>query len=258
EDLTVRGLSEQRERLLDLIDRVLAAVVQEACPERKLPEDWDWKSVQSAFQDLFGEPLREPIDHLGEQGAVARVLFTEAERIYLERERRMGVDLVLRVFRWLYMQAIDQAWVDHLQNMEHLRDGIGLRGYGQRDPKNEYKKEGFTLFLNMMANVSSKVVERLFTTEVKGQEQIAELEREAEEKQHAELDRAVARHVGEAPVAPGSVPPVPAAELEAARQAATMPRPTQRDEPKIGRNELCPCGSGKKFKQCHGAVAVED
>jgi len=259
EDLVVRGLSEQRERLLDLIDRVLAAVVEECCPERKMPEDWDWKGVGTAFQELFAEPLAVDIDHLGEQGAVVRALFAEAERIFAERERRMGVDLVLRVFRWLYMQAIDQAWVDHLQNMEHLRDGIGLRGYGQRDPKNEYKKEGFTLFLNMMANVSSKVVERLFSTEVKGQEQIAELEREAEEKQHAELDRAVARHVGDgapAPALPAAAAPAPA-DLDQARRAAQS-KPAKREEPKVGRNDLCPCGSGKKFKQCHGAAAAEE
>jgi len=251
----VRGLSEQRERLLDLIDRVLAAVVEECCPERKLPEDWDWKGINTAFQEMFAAPLTAEVDHLGEQGAVLRALFTEAERIHLERERAMGVDLVLRVFRWLYMQAIDQAWVDHLQNMEHLRDGIGLRGYGQRDPKNEYKKEGFTLFLNMMANVSSKVVERLFSTEVKGQEQIAELEREAEEKQHAELDRAVARHAGEAP--PAEAPAAAPADLDRARQAAQS-KPMRREEPKVGRNDLCPCGSGKKFKQCHGAAAAEE
>ena len=107
----------------------------------------------------------------------------------------------------------------------------------------------------MMANVSSKVVERLFTTEVKGQEQIDELEREAEEKQHAELDRAVARHIGDG--AAGSLPPPAPADLEQARQAAQS-KPTRREEPKVGRNDLCPCGSGKKFKQCHGAAAAEE
>ncbi len=267
EDLVVRGLSEQRERLLDLIDRVLAAVVEECCPERKTPEDWDYKGIATAFQELFGQPLTLTVDQLGEQSDILRALFGEAERLYAERERRMGVDLVLRVFRWLYMQAIDQAWVDHLQNMEHLRDGIGLRGYGQRDPKNEYKKEGFTLFLNMMANVSSKVVERLFSTEVKGQEQIAELEREAEEKQQAELERAVARHAGDAALAPAAPAPAlpastrplsaPPADLDQARLAAQS-KPARREEPKVGRNDLCPCGSGKKFKQCHGAAAAEE
>jgi preprotein translocase subunit SecA len=250
-ELTAAGLSEQRERLLDLLDRVLAAVVEECCPPRKLPEDWDWKGIASAYEDLIGTSLRAKIDQLGEAEVVVRKLYEEAEERYFEREEEIGVDLALRVFRWLYMQAIDQAWVDHLQNMEHLRDGIGLRGYGQRDPKNEYKKEGYTLFVNMMANVSSKVIERFFETQIEKQDQIAAMEREAEERQHAELNQAVARHVGE--------DPVPAAELLAAarKAAASMPRPAKREEPKIGRNDLCPCGSGKKFKQCHGALADE-
>jgi preprotein translocase subunit SecA len=248
----VRGLSEQEERLLDLIDRVVSAVTEESCPQSKLPEDWDWRGLESAFRDIFGAPLNRPIDHLGEAELVVRELYDAAEGIYLAKREEMGVDLVLRVFRHIYTQAIDQAWVDHLQNMEHLRDGIGLRGYGQRDPKNEYKKEGYTLFLNMMANVCNKVLERTFEIEIERPEQIAAMEKEAEERHHADLDQAVARHVGE------SVPPPDAAkELQAAREAAAQ-KVEKRAEPKIGRNDLCPCGSGKKFKQCHGAAALAE
>lgn len=252
-ELVTQGLSEQQERLLDLMDKVVAAITEESCPAGKQPEDWNWKGVHSAFQELFAVPLNREISHLGEASLIVSELYTAAEEIYQSRRRDMGVDLVLRVFRHLYTQAIDQAWVEHLQNMEHLRDGIGLRGYGQRDPKNEYKKEGYNLFLNMMANVSNKVLERLFEIEIERPEQIAEMEREAEARQHAELDQAVARHIGDAPA---SVPP-PAEQLAAAREAATQKVKT-REEPKIGRNDLCPCGSGKKFKQCHGAAALAE
>jgi len=102
----------------------------------------------------------------------------------------------------------------------------------------------------MMANVSSKVLERVFEIEIERPEQIEEMERAAEEKNHADLDRAVARHVGD------SLPPPadPAEALEQARQAAAAQVP-KKEEPKVGRNDLCPCGSGKKFKQCHGAAA---
>jgi len=249
-ELVARGLSEQQERLLDLIDRVVVAVTEESCPSGKLPEDWDWQGIKTAYAELFGVELTADIDHLGEAEQVVRALYGEAEKVYFHRKEAMGVDLVLRVFRHLYTQAIDQAWVDHLQNMEHLRDGIGLRGYGQRDPKNEYKKEGYNLFINMMANVSSKVLERVFEIEIERPEQIEEMERAAEEKNHADLDRAVARHVGD------SLPPPadPAEALEQARQAAAAQVP-KKEEPKVGRNDLCPCGSGKKFKQCHGAAA---
>ncbi|MCH2107815.1 MAG: preprotein translocase subunit SecA [Polyangiaceae bacterium] len=254
-ELCARGLSEQRERLLDLIDKVIASVIEESCPPRKLPEDWNWAGIDDAYEELFGQKLDREIHHLGEVEQVAQEVYGAAEKIYKTREEQMGVDLALRVFRHLYTQAIDQAWVDHLQNMEHLRDGIGLRGYGQRDPKNEYKKEGYNLFLNMMASVSSKTLERFFSVEIQGQEEIAEMERAAEEKHHAELDQAVARHVGDLPEAPE---PSAAAQLAAARQSAAAPVPQRRKEPKVSRNDLCPCGSGKKFKACHGAPANEE
>ncbi|MGC4064556.1 MAG: SEC-C metal-binding domain-containing protein [Polyangiaceae bacterium] len=168
----------------------------------------------------------------------------------------MGVDFALRIFRHLYLQTIDKARVNHLTNMEHLRDGIGLRGYGQRDPKNEYKKEGYNLFLNMMAKVSSSVLSKFFVFQLQRPEQIDQLEAEAAARHHNELDAAVARHPGEE----GEIDP---AELLAQVQAiaegrslpsnppAAKPKPAA---PKISRNDLCPCGSGKKFKKCHGAT----
>ncbi|HSC86984.1 MAG TPA: SEC-C metal-binding domain-containing protein, partial [Polyangiaceae bacterium] len=251
-ELTVQGLSEQRERLLDLMDRVVATVIEESCPANKQPEDWDWQGIRSAFSELFGKEAPRDLDRMGDAGQLVTILYKRAEEVYLARERLMGVDLVLRVFRYLYTQAIDQAWVDHLQNMEHLRDGIGLRGYGQKDPKNEYKKEGFTLFLNMMAAVSSKVLSRLFEVRIENQDEIEALEREAEARQHEELEHAVARHVGE------SLPPA-APDLEAARRSvSSVPQQARREEPKVGRNDLCPCGSGKKFKQCHGAALADE
>jgi preprotein translocase subunit SecA len=252
-ELVVLGLSEQRERLLDLVDRVLAAVVEENCPENKLPEDWDFKAIEEAFRDIFAQPMGESIAHLGEAQRISRVVYEEAEKLLLAREKGMGIDLMLRVFRYLYTQAIDQAWVDHLQNMEHLRDGIGLRGYGQRDPKNEYKKEGYNLFLNMMASVSTKVITRLFEVKVEGEEQIANLEREAEERQREELGHAIAQHVGE----PGSEEP--GGDLEAVRRSVQQQRPEPpKQQPAVTRDELCPCGSGKKFRSCHGALGQED
>jgi len=137
-----------------------------------------------------------------------------------------------------------------------LRDGIGLRGYGQRDPKNEYKKEGYNLFLNMMAKVSGSVLAKLFEVQIHDQEEIAELEHEAEARHQAELDRAVARHPGDA------VPEAAESDLDQLRaQTAAVPapqRPQVRQEPKVGRNDLCPCGSGQKFKKCHGALLEED
>ena len=257
-ELVAAGLTEQRERLLDLIDRVVGAVVEESCPQNKLPEDWDWPSIHDAFAEHFQTKLDNDVDALGDAEMLVRELFQRAEQVYLKKEKELGVDLVLRVFRHIYLETIDEAWVDHLSNMEHLRDGIGLRGYGQRDPKNEYKKEGYNLFLNMMAKVSGSVLAKLFEVQIHDQKEIAELEHEAEARHQAELEAAVARHIGEGPVSATPASPDLDQLREQAAAAAQRPRPTVRQEPKVGRNDICPCGSGLKFKKCHGALLDED
>jgi preprotein translocase subunit SecA len=249
-DMVTRGLSEQRERLLDVMDRVLSAMVEESCPTNRPPEDWDWGEIHKGFVEHFKRPLARSIEELGEAEHVARDVFEYAQELYLEKEKSFGTANVMRFFRHFYLQEIDKEWVDHLTNMEHLRDGIGLRGYGQKDPKNEYKKEGYDMFLNMMANVSSNVLVKLMEFQPQGARAIETLEAEAEERHQAELDATIARHPGDEEVVPGGP------SLYELREQA-QERPAQRAAPKIGRNDPCPCGSGKKFKACHGAV-LED
>jgi preprotein translocase subunit SecA len=246
-ELVPQGLSEQRERVLDLLDRVVGAMVEESCPPGKQAEDWDWKSIHQGFREHFRVDPNKSIDEIGDADMLVRELYKFGEAAYLEKEKELGSDLVLRIFRHIYVEGIDEAWVDHLSNMEHLRDGIGLRGYGQLDPKNEYKKEGYNLFLNMMAKISSSVLIKLFEAQVHRQEEIEAIEAEAEAKHRAELEAAIARHPGDA------ADPLP--------EAAPLPAQARRSAPpapKIGRNDLCPCGSGKKFKKCHGAILEED
>jgi preprotein translocase subunit SecA len=138
--------------------------------------------------------------------------------------------------------------------MEHLRDGIGLRGYGQRDPKNEYKKEGYNLFLNMMAKISSNVLVKFFEAHAQRREELAAQEQEAERRYQEELAQAVAQH----PSATAEDAGAPLNQLrDGAAPEAAARRPVQA-APRIGRNDPCPCGSGKKFKKCHGAILEEE
>ncbi|MGE3668882.1 MAG: preprotein translocase subunit SecA [Polyangiaceae bacterium] len=246
-DLVAVGLSEQRERFLDLIDRVVSAIVEESCPPNRQPEDWDWKSIHQGFNEHFKEELAKDVDDMGEREALVCTIYERAEALYLQREEEIGVENMLRLLRHVYLEEIDRAWVDHLSNMEHLRDGIGLRGYGQRDPKNEYKKEGYNLFVNMMARVSSNVIARVFDAHIQRREQLEAMEKEAEARHQAELEAAVAKHLGE---------PAPEGSDETVTQAPAPP--PQASAPKIGRNDPCPCGSGKKFKKCHGAALEDD
>src|SRR4051812_20013905 len=148
------SLTQQRERLLDLIDAIVSAIVDESCPANKPPEDWDWKGIRTAFTEHF-EGKAEDFEHITDAADLAHALYSQALAILEEREKEMGTELLMRVFRHFYLEDIDKQWVEHLTAMEHLRDGIGLRGYGQRDPKQEYKKEGYDLFVSMMAEVSS-------------------------------------------------------------------------------------------------------
>jgi preprotein translocase subunit SecA len=247
------SLTQQRERLLDLIDQIVSAVVEESCPTNKPPEDWDWKGIRGAFVEHFGKKPEEGYESIHDLSDLAHTLYTQALASMEEREKEMGTELLLRVFRHFYLEDIDKQWVEHLTNMEHLRDGIGLRGYGQRDPKQEYKKEGYDIFVNMMASTTSNVVTKLMKVKIQRETDIERMEREDAARHARQAQQMQVRHGGEtnpgADEAGASVPPPPRPQARVA--------PVKRQEPKISRNDLCPCGSGEKFKKCHGA-ALED
>ncbi|HEX8792479.1 MAG TPA: preprotein translocase subunit SecA [Polyangiaceae bacterium] len=255
------SLTEQRDQLLDLLDSIVGAVVEECCPPKKSPEDWDWKGIKSGFLEHFAAKAPE-VEHLHDPEPIAKVLFEAAEKQMQAKEKEMGTELLLRVFRHFYLEDIDRQWVEHLTNMEHLRDGIGLRGYGQLDPKNEYKKEGYDVFITMMAATSSNVCSKLFKVQVRKENDIERMEREDAEK-HAAQQRAMQmRHGGEVAGADEAEAAAAAGAAQAQRpsrrpQPQIQMQPVRREGPKIGRNDPCPCGSGQKFKKCHGA-ALED
>jgi preprotein translocase subunit SecA len=143
--------------------------------------------------------------------------------------------------RYFFLEEIDQRWIEHLKSMEALREGIGLRGYGQKDPKQEYKKEGFVVFGEMMANISRNVCEKLFHVQVR---------RDGDEAAASALPAAAARRKPRKMVESGG-----GTSAEAAADSDEA-RPQRRAEAKVGRNDPCPCGSGKKYKKCHGAPTV--
>ncbi len=171
-ELVPLALTEQRERALDLIEQVLSAIVTESCPANKPPDDWDWSGIYDAFEDLFGLSPKG-IEEQSDAEQVAKELFLRGASRYEELEQRLGADVALRAFRRIYLEEIDHAWVEHLSSMDHLRDGIGLRGYGQRDPKQEYKKEGYNLFVDMMATVSSQVIKKIMHIQIRHKFEVA-------------------------------------------------------------------------------------
>jgi preprotein translocase subunit SecA len=251
-----QSLTEQRERLLDLVDGILGAIVEETCPTSKPPEDWDWKGIRDGFLEHFGT---KPVDYENttDPSDLAHKLYVQAEKVVGEKETELGTELLLRIFRHFYLEEIDRAWVEHLTSMEHLRDGIGLRGYGQKDPKQEYKREGYDLFIDMMAACSSNVASKLFKVKAQKETEIERIEREDLERHHAQERALQMRHGSEVEGGEEQEPP----QVSRRPQPRSLPpqaQPVRREGPKIGRNDPCPCGSGQKFKKCHGAALEEE
>ncbi|HEY6881501.1 MAG TPA: SEC-C metal-binding domain-containing protein, partial [Polyangiales bacterium] len=312
------AMTEQQERLLDVLDEIIGFMVERACPPKKHWEEWDTKGLMAAYKEQFGLTADEKVTRQTDSMEIATILYTEAEQALKKKEQEFSSTQFLRLFRTLFLQEIDKQWLEHLSHMDHLRDGIGLRGYGQRDPKKEYKREGYDLFVQTLQNTKASVVEKLFGVQRLTEREVAEAEAQRKRQVEARQRAIQAEHPGEAPAAeqpqapspqqqprvmiaarhsalaqqaalqaqarrllamqgPQQVPP----QQQAPRQAAPQPANAQaqiadmqararqaaeaaararaaqqapqvrREAPKIGRNDPCHCGSGKKYKNCH-------
>ena len=156
---------------------------------------------------------------------------TPALEVYHTRENEFGAENLRQLEKILYLQILDSQWKDHLYNMDQLREGIGLRGYGQRDPLSEYKIEGFRMFEEMMGRVREDTVRTLFLVQVVEEENLPK-----RRQQHFSMSRGAVENAG----SQGAEP--------------VRPQTVRREARKVGRNEPCPCGSGKKYKKCCGAT----
>jgi preprotein translocase subunit SecA len=239
--------ADQREHVLDLVEDLVFDMVGAACPNRLA--DWNLDSLSATVKEQFGVDMRfsPPSGKAAEaRTAIEEQVFSVVEKAYRAKEEELGVDgggvpVLRRYEQWLYLQAIDQQWKDHLLSMDHLRQGIGLRGYGQKDPKQEYKKEGYEMFVQMTWRVKSAVIGNLLRLQLVRQESAQEMEQKRIAAQRRALQRATESHA-EAAAGDGEAKPKPKQET------------VVRTQPKVGRNDPCPCGSGKKYKKCHGAT----
>jgi len=187
------------------------------------------------------------------------VIVAEVQKAYEEKAEEVGPDMQ-RIEKQIMLQVLDTLWKEHLATMDHLRQGIHLRAYAQKNPKQEYKRESFELFQALLNNLKGEVVKFLSHVQIQRRDEAAMIEqqrREAAEKaklafQHAEasaLSQATAQETAQAAPQPAAQPRAAGAAAEAAQ-----PQTFVREQPKVGRNDPCPCGSGKKYKQCHGAL----
>ncbi len=238
--------ADAREHLLDVIEDLVLDMVASTCPEGAGPAKWDLEALAALVKDQFGLEMRfaPPAGRSSDaRRAIEEQVYNVVEKAYLGKEKEMGLDAdgvatLRRYEQYVYLQAIDQLWKDHLLAMDHLRQGIGLRGYGQKDPKQEYKKEGYEMFMQMTWRVKSAVIGNILRLQVVRQESAEELEQKRLALQRRAMRRVIESHA-EADGGDG--------EQKKPRQETVV-----RAVPKVGRNEPCPCGSGKKYKKCHG------
>jgi len=223
----------QADTIAEWIDDVAVGTLDAYAARDTHPEDWDLAALGEALHRQFD--VRVPParwTEVASREGLDEVVAAAVRDRYAARERELGPDLLRALERHEMMIVIDQQWKDHLLSIDHLKEGIGLRGYGQRDPLTEYKKEAFDLFQDMVERVKAAVVERLFKVQ---------LVRDAPMELPAVTAWADARESrGELPQGPG-------------RAAGAAPRQAPARTPggeKVGRNDPCPCGSGKKYKKC--------
>ena len=248
-------------RVAELIEETVRAGVEQYCPGHTYPDDWDFDGLAAWHWSLTGiEGLAEPI---ARNAAVAEEVAEELVEVTLKaydaREAEIGADALHEIERQVMLRVLDTRWMSHLQEMDYLKEGIGLRAMGQRDPIVEYKNEAYDMFGSMVASVNEDFVTTVMRMHV-NIEQPSPVARPTNVVYSAPTEDMAFRGVAEAATA-GMGPST--AQIQAAAASAGSERrgPAQvvkdKDDPyaNVGRNDPCPCGSGKKFKKCHGANA---
>jgi preprotein translocase subunit SecA len=239
--------------IVALRDEVVAGVVGQFVPPESVDEHWDVAGLEKTLESDFGfaVSLREWLDADRKRGPSDLVqhvneLITAA---YQVKEASIGSADLRRIERTLMLQMVDGQWREHLAAMDYMRQGIFLRSYAQKNPKQEYKREAFELFSGMLERIKLDTVTMLSRMQIRSE---TELERQEQERK-ARLERMMQfQHAEPPPVAFGGASAGEAPVGEAVPEA--VPLPFQRTQPKVGRNDVCPCGSGKKFKHCHGQL----
>ena len=269
---------EGRDYVMKIARDVVDYLIERHCPTKLDPRDWkidEMRAEMRAYFDLEEADLEAPLDELGAE-ELRDAIFGAAEQSYTGKEETHGAEALRAAERHHMLRVVDGAWKDHLLALDHLKEGIGLRGYGQRDPKNEYKRESYELFTEMKDRTEDTIIKDLFRLRPVSAEEIAELERrrraigpQGMSFRHPSALGLPAAAGGPQPGPgmpgmPGGGPSGPAPAGFPPPQGPTgpparpqKPRTVVRPQAKVGRNAPCPCGSGKKYKKCCGApVAV--
>ncbi len=226
-----------REAVLDVFDDLVVAIVDQYCPPKDRPDQWDIEGLQASVREQFNVQFSIDGGSL-DRGAIQEQVWNVVEKAYKGKEQLLTngeeamLERVRRLEQYIWLQMIDQGWKDHLLAMDHLRQGIGLRGYAQRDPRREYAREGYGMFQALMWRIKENFVSTFMRVQPAPTESVESLERKFAPKRKPQ--RMVESHGG-----------------DGANGEPRKPQTIVREGPKVGRNDPCPCGSGKKYKKCH-------
>ncbi len=213
-----------KDRIFEMIEDVVDALVYEYCPEDQHPEYWEYEELSNNLYGIFGVKI-EGLEEFKGQEALKEEIIKRLKEFYEEKEKEIGSDLMRYLERIITLQVVDNQWKDHLLAMDHLKEGIGLRGYGQKDPLVEYKREAYDMFMEMSERIKQETLTRIFKVQIKTEDEAEKISRKQER------------------------------QLVYNRGNGQEPKKPVKKKKKVGRNEPCPCGSGKKYKKCCGINA---
>jgi len=211
-----------------IIDETVQDMVVTFCPEKTPPAEWNWEGLFIDFggQFNFAADLPAAAAPGVNQESLGESLRAQVARQLEARTEEFGAPVMEHLMKVLLLQTIDDQWKDHLLSIDHLKEGIGMRAYGQRNPKEEYKREAYGLFMEMMGRIRQEVINKLFRVQLAREEEVTRMEEEQRRERNA-----LTRMAG---------------------PAAAVQTPAKRAADTVGRNDPCPCGSGKKHKKCCG------
>lgn len=232
------------ETIASMRDNVINDTISIYIPPNSIDEQWDVPGLEQSLKDEYALELDisdwlKNDDSLHEESLRERIL-EEAEKAYKAKEETVGDELMRHFEKAVMLQTLDGQWKEHLAQMDYLRTGINLRGYAQKDPKQEYKRESFNLFTEMLENIKHEVIRIISRVQVRDPEDVDAVNEQRRQTEEVEYQHESAQQMG---------------QEHADEEAPQASQPYTRDGSKVGRNDPCPCGSGKKFKHCHGAIS---
>jgi len=237
----------------DIREDVIDGLVRRYVPPHSIDEQWDIQALDRELESEFG--VHADVRHWLEQQSEAddnsllEHVRESVDKLFKDKEQQIGSESMRQLEKHIMLSVVDNAWKEHLASMDYLRQGIYLRGYAQKQPKQEFKRESYELFSSMLDRIKAEVVQMLARIRIRSEEEVAAMEAE-QQRLAARLQQQMQATGGGAPVGALTAPelgdiPMPQIENEV----------VQREGPKVGRNDPCPCGSGKKYKHCHGQLS---